>query len=115
MSLSGAYERKTNFHGRPALNIAAFMYRAKVDDLEAAAAVSAQMTLRGHAGGIRCPLYIVAGSDDRITPASEAQKLAEEAGGPVTLDVVDGGNHVVNNYWYRYRDQTADWLADHLT
>jgi hypothetical protein len=27
------------------------------------------------------------------------------------LDVVEGGNHVVNNMPYRYRSQTADWLA----
>ncbi|HSK22946.1 MAG TPA: alpha/beta fold hydrolase [Egicoccus sp.] len=114
VSLSGAYERKTNFHGRPPLNIAAFLHRAKVDDIDAAAEVSARMTLRGHAANITCPLYIVAGTEDRITPASEAEKLAAEAGGDVVLDVVEGGNHVVNNYWYRYRDQTADWLADHL-
>jgi len=28
--------------------------------------------------------------------------------------VIEGGNHVVNNYWYRYRDQTADWLEEKL-
>jgi beta-fructofuranosidase len=26
----------------------------------------------------------------------------------------EGGNHVVNNLWYRYRDQTADWMATQL-
>jgi 2,6-dihydroxypseudooxynicotine hydrolase len=30
------------------------------------------------------------------------------------LDIVKGGNHVVNNLWYRYRDQTADWMAVQL-
>ena len=34
--------------------------------------------------------------------------------GPVTLSIVEGGNHVVNNYWYTYRDQTADWMATQL-
>jgi 2,6-dihydroxypseudooxynicotine hydrolase len=28
--------------------------------------------------------------------------------------VIEGGNHVVNNLWYRYRDQTADWMAAQL-
>jgi 2,6-dihydroxypseudooxynicotine hydrolase len=28
--------------------------------------------------------------------------------------VIEGGNHVVNNLWYRYRDQTADWMAARL-
>lgn len=114
VTLSGAYERSTNFHGRPALNLAAFRYRAKVDDLEAAAEVSARMSLRGIAGRITCPIYIVAGSEDRITPASEATLLAQEVSGPCVLDVIEGGNHVVNNLWYRYRDQTADWMADQL-
>ena len=25
-----------------------------------------------------------------------------------------GGNEVVNNLWYRYRDQIADWMAVQL-
>ena len=44
----------------------------------------------------------------------EAKKLAAEVSGPCVLDVVEGGNHVVNNLWYRYRDQTADWMAAQL-
>jgi 2,6-dihydroxypseudooxynicotine hydrolase len=30
------------------------------------------------------------------------------------LTVIEGGNHVVNNLWYLYRDQTADWMAQQL-
>ena len=29
------------------------------------------------------------------------------------LSVIEGGNHVVDNLWYRYRDQTAEWMARH--
>ena len=43
-----------------------------------------------------------------------AEKLAAEVSGPCELLIVEGGNHVVNNLWYRYRDQTADWLATRL-
>ncbi len=114
VSLSGAYERSTNFHGRPAINIAAFMHRAKVADIDAAAEVSARMSLKGIAAGITCPIYIVAGTEDRITPSSQAELLAAEVSGPVVLDIIEGGNHVVNNLWYRYRDQTADWMAEQL-
>jgi len=28
--------------------------------------------------------------------------------------VIEGGNHVVNNLWYRYRDQSADWMGTQL-
>ncbi len=31
------------------------------------------------------------------------------------LSVIEGGNHVVNNLWYLYRDQTADWMATQLS
>jgi hypothetical protein len=34
--------------------------------------------------------------------------------GPCVLSIIEGGNHVVNNLWYRYRDQTADWMATQL-
>ena len=40
--------------------------------------------------------------------------VAAEVSGPCVLSVIDGGNHVVNNLWYRYRDQTADWMARQL-
>lgn len=110
VTLSGSYDR-SSFLDRPPLNIAAFMYRAKAVDHDEAAAVAARMSLAGIADRITCPIYIVAGSADRITPAADAQRLASEVSGPCVLDVVEGGNHVVNNLWYRYRDQTADWLA----
>lgn len=114
VTLSGAYDRSTNFRGRPALNRAAFTYRAKVAGEDEAAALSAKMSLRGIAEQIDCPIYILAGSEDRITPSSQAELLAAAVSGPCVLDVVEGGNHVVNNLWYRYRDQTADWMTDQL-
>ena len=49
-----------------------------------------------------------------FAPRAEAQKLAAEVSGPCVLSVIEGGNHVVNNLWYRYRDQTADWMARQL-
>src|SRR5258705_132781 len=55
-----------------------------------------------------------AGTKDRLTPHTEAQKLAAEVSGPCVLSVIEGGNHVVNNLWYHYRDQTADWMAAQL-
>ena len=57
---------------------------------------------------------IVAGTKDRLTPHTEGQKLAASVSGPCVLSVIEGGNHVVNNFWYRYRDQTADWMAAQL-
>jgi 2,6-dihydroxypseudooxynicotine hydrolase len=114
IALSGAYERTGSFEGRPVINVEAFRVRSKSKDLEEAGAVARRMTLRGIARNITCPIYIVAGTRDRLLPHTEAEKLAAEVSGPCVLDVIEGGNHVVNNYWYRYRDQTADWMAVQL-
>ncbi|MBI2294670.1 MAG: alpha/beta hydrolase [Betaproteobacteria bacterium] len=114
VSLSGALERSSSFEGRPIINVEAFRVRSRSKNLEEAGKVSARMTLRGAAKNITCPIYIVAGTKDRLTPHTEAQKLAAAVSGPCVLSVIEGGNHVVNNLWYRYRDQTADWMAVQL-
>jgi hypothetical protein len=51
---------------------------------------------------------------DRLIDWRDAEKLAAAAGGPVTIIAVDDGNHIVNNRPYRYRHQTADWMAEQL-
>ena len=114
VALSGPYARSGSFGGRPVINVEAFRVRSKSKNLDEASKVALRMTLEGLAKNITCPMYIVAGTKDRLTSPTEAQKLAAEVSGPCVLSVVEGGNHVVNNLWYRYRDQTADWMAVQL-
>jgi 2,6-dihydroxypseudooxynicotine hydrolase len=40
--------------------------------------------------------------------------LAREARGPVELLVIEDGNHVAHNRFYKYRAQSADWMARQL-
>jgi dienelactone hydrolase len=115
VSLSGPYERSGSFEGRPIINVEAFRVRSGSSNLEEAGKVSVRMSLKGIAKNITCPIYIVAGTKDRLTPHTGAEALAAEVSGPCVLSVIEGGNHVVNNYWYRYRDQTADWMAVQLS
>jgi 2,6-dihydroxypseudooxynicotine hydrolase len=114
VALSGAYQRSGNFNGRPIINVEAFRIRSKSANLEEAGQVALRMSLKGIAKNITCPIYIVAGDKDRLTPVEQAHQLAAEVSGPCVLSVIEGGNHVVNNLWYRYRDQTADWMAVQL-
>jgi len=114
VALSGAYQRSGSFEGRPSINVEAFRVRSRSANLEEAGKVALRMSLKGAARNISCPIYIVAGTKDRLTPHGEAEKLAAEVSGPCVLSVIEGGNHVVNNLWYRYRDQTADWMATQL-
>jgi 2,6-dihydroxypseudooxynicotine hydrolase len=56
-------------------------------------------------------LFIVAGRQDRLVPASHAERLAQSVSGPVELLMVEDGGHNANNRPYRYRSRSADWLA----
>jgi 2,6-dihydroxypseudooxynicotine hydrolase len=114
VALSGAFRRKTTFEGRPTINVEAFRVRSKSANLDEAAKVARRMSLADCAGNITCPIYIVAGTKDRLTGVDQAEKLAAAVKGPCVLSIIEGGNHVVNNYWYQYRDQTADWMARQL-
>ena len=51
---------------------------------------------------------------DRVIPWQHAERLAREAKGPVELVMVEDGGHVVNNRTYRWRLQSADWMAERL-
>lgn len=114
VALSGPYDWGENFDKLPALTREAFRVRSQTKSDAEMRAVAARMTLKGIAERITCPLYIVAGKLDRIIPWEGAARLASEAKGPVELVIVEDGNHVVNNRPYRYRTQTADWLAYRL-
>lgn len=114
VSLSGSYERGDRFRERPGLNVAAFTARSKAADVDEAEAIARRMSLKDVASRITCPIFLLGGTADRITPVEQTRALAEQVAGPVELLIVEGGNHVVNNYWYTYRDRSADWLAARL-
>jgi len=76
--------------------------------------IAATLSLREAARDIRCPLYLVAGREDRLIPAEHGERLAHSTSGPVTLVMVEDGGHNANNRPYRYRSQSADWMAQCL-
>ena len=114
IALSGPYDWQTLWPQMNPLSRETFRVRAKCADDEAAFRYGANLTLRGVASGITCPLYVVAGKQDRSVPWQDAERLAREASGPVELNMIEDGNHVANNRAYRYRTQSADWMARHL-
>ena len=111
IALSGPYDWADIWPTLNPLTREAFRVRAKCASNDAALRHAASLTLKGVASNIRCPLYIVAGKLDRIVPWQDAEKLAREARGPVELVMIEDGNHVANNRAYRYRTQSADWMA----
>jgi 2,6-dihydroxypseudooxynicotine hydrolase len=114
ISLAGPFEWLGIWDKLPELTRAAFRVRSHAQDEAAAKRNAATLSLAGVAERIRCPIYIVSGRLDRIVPASEAERLAAAVKGPVELLIIEDGNHVANNRPFRYRPQTADWMAEQL-
>ncbi|MEK9965341.1 MAG: alpha/beta fold hydrolase [Rhodospirillaceae bacterium] len=115
IALSGPYSWGAVWDNLPDLTRAAFTARSKSASEDAARDVANRMSLEGVAEKIECPLFVLAGKLDRLVPYTDAERLAAEASGPVELLVVEDGNHIANNRTYRYRLQSADWMADRLS
>jgi 2,6-dihydroxypseudooxynicotine hydrolase len=98
----------------PDLTRAAYVTRSHSASDEAGRRHALQLSLEGVASRIECPLFVIAGGLDRLCPPEDARRLAAEAGGPVELLLVEDGNHVAHNRFYKYRGKSADWMAKQL-
>jgi 2,6-dihydroxypseudooxynicotine hydrolase len=114
ISLTGPFDFAEAFVKAPALTRIAFTVRSHSENETAALKVAQSMHLSEVAKMIECPIYIVGGALDRVIPPDHSVRLAEAVSGPVTLNMVEDGTHVVNNRPYKYRPQSADWMAKHL-
>ena len=114
LSFSGPYSWVEIFDARNELSRDAFRVRSHSKTMEAAREVAKTLTLKGVAQNITCPIYIVGGELDRLTPPANAERIASEVSGPKILQIVKGGNHVVNNRRYMYQTQAADWMGQQL-
>jgi dipeptidyl aminopeptidase/acylaminoacyl peptidase len=114
LSFSGPYSWVEIFDGRNELSREAFRVRSHSRTMEEAREKARTLTLEGAAMNITCPIYIVAGELDRLTPPANAERIAAQVSGPKVLQIVKGGNHVVNNRRYAYQTQAADWMAVQL-
>ena len=111
IALSGPFEWADCFDRLPDLTRHAFQVRSRSRTPAEARKRAATLTLKDVAKNITCPLFVVAGKQDGIVPWREAERLAAAASGPVARCFLDDGNHVANNRTYRYRSQSADWMA----
>ncbi len=114
ISLSGPYNWVETFDGRNELSREAFRVRSHSKTMEEAREVAKTLTLEGVAKNITCPIYVVGGELDNLTPPHNAKRIAAEVSGPCELLIVKGGNHVANNRRYMFQTQTADWMGQRL-
>jgi 2,6-dihydroxypseudooxynicotine hydrolase len=114
IALSGPYDWGDDWDGLPEITRETFRVRSKCKTQEEARRHASTLSLKNVASRITCPLFIVAGKLDRVIPWQDAERLAGEARGPVELLMIEDGNHVANNRGYRWRAQSADWMAERL-
>jgi 2,6-dihydroxypseudooxynicotine hydrolase len=114
ISLSGPYNWVDTFDGRNELSREAFRVRAHCRTMDEAREKAKTLTLEGVAKNITCPIYVVGGELDGLTPPHNAKRIAAEVSGPCELLIVKGGNHVANNRRYMFQTQTADWMGQQL-
>jgi dipeptidyl aminopeptidase/acylaminoacyl peptidase len=114
IALSGPFEWLRIYDALPPLTRDTFKVRSKSRTDAEARGRAATLTLAGAARNVTCPLFVMAGKQDRLVPWQDAERLAAAAGGAVTRCFIEDGNHVANNRVYRYRSQSADWMAECL-
>src|SRR5579875_2582130 len=114
VSLGGPYDLGEAWPNLPQLTRDAFRVRSGAADDQEAEARARLLTLEGWASRVTCPLLVVAGKQDRIFHWSQAARLAEEAGGPTTMLLLEEGNHTCANVVYRHRPRSADWMSRQL-
>ncbi|HTK14081.1 MAG TPA: alpha/beta fold hydrolase [Xanthobacteraceae bacterium] len=114
IALSGPYDFGAAWPTLPELTRNTFRVRSKCATDAEAQRHASTLSLAGVTSQITCPLFLVTGKLDRVVPWQDAERLAREVKGPVELLVLDDGNHVANNRGYRWRLQSADWMAEQL-
>jgi 2,6-dihydroxypseudooxynicotine hydrolase len=114
IALGGPFNWGANWDNLPALTREAFTARSHAKSEAEARRNANTLSLEGVAQNITCPLFVVNGRLDRIVPAADAERLAREAKGPVTLMMIEDGNHIATNRAYRWRSQSADWMKERL-
>jgi 2,6-dihydroxypseudooxynicotine hydrolase len=72
------------------------------------------VNLEGHAGKIACPMLVIHGGLDRITPMDHATRLLEEAGGPTEKLIWEDSIHCCHDRSHIVRPAIADYMAQNL-
>ena len=114
VSLTGPFNWAEAWETLPDLTRAAFIARSHSASADEAREKAAALSLDGIVQNIHCPIFVVAGKQDRVIPWDHAKRIADGASGPVTFLPLEDAGHVANNRTYRYRLQSADWMADIL-
>ena len=99
----------------PALTRETFRVRSHCATEAEARNNAATLSLAGVAKQITCPMFIVTGKLDRVVRWHHSERLHREVSGKSEFLLIEDGNHIANNRAYRWRSQSADWMAEQLS
>jgi dipeptidyl aminopeptidase/acylaminoacyl peptidase len=114
VSLAGPFSFCEHWSGLPRLTRDTLRVRSGAADDEEARQRALQLDLSQAASDVVAPLLIVFGRQDRLIPWQDAERLRDAVTGPVTLLMLEDGNHGCANVSPQHRPITADWLAARL-
>jgi 2,6-dihydroxypseudooxynicotine hydrolase len=110
----GAMYHLRNYATIPENTRNVFVHATGSRSLDEARAFFDGITLEGVASRITCPLLIVHGGRDPITPADNATRLAAEAKGPVEMLFWEDGLHCAHDRPHICRPAMADFMLRRL-
>ena len=110
----GAMYHLRNYEVLPPLIQAGFLFVTGSKTLEEARPYFESVNLEGLASGITCPLLIVHGGRDRITPRENATRIAAEAKGLTEMLFWEDSYHCAHDRSHVVRPAMADFMLKHL-
>jgi 2,6-dihydroxypseudooxynicotine hydrolase len=110
---AGTFSLAANWPNRSAISRAAFQKRSGAASDAEAQERAKSIDLTGVAERVECPLLVVHGKLDPISPASDAERVAGAAR-RAELVVFEDGNHGLTNRVFESRSLMADWMAERL-
>jgi 2,6-dihydroxypseudooxynicotine hydrolase len=110
----GAMYHLKNWATMPKLTQEGFAYVTGSHSVEDARPFFDAVNLDGLASRITCPLQIVHGGLDPITPTDNATRMAAEAKGPVEMVFWEDSVHCAHDRAHICRPAMADFMARHL-
>jgi 2,6-dihydroxypseudooxynicotine hydrolase len=110
----GAMFHLRNWRTLPALTAAGFVYTTGSKTLEEARPYIESIDLADVASDIACPLLIVHGGADIITPIENMTLMQQHAKGPVETLFWEDSGHCVHDRAHIVRPGMADFMARHL-
>ena len=110
----GAMYHLHNLATIPAVTRDGFLYVSGSKSVDEALGFFECINLEGIASNIRCPLLIVHGGLDTITPMENATRLAAETGGPVETLIWEDSGHCCHDRAHIVRPAMADFMLRHL-